>query len=241
MMFETMDQLHAFLTGEALLCGLLGRALFGEPDKAWLEQLIQDDLFTELPLQSNQQALERGRELLYGWARAHANGLADEEIQSLRSEQFMLLTGVGRAIAPAWESIYLSREHLIFQEQTIQVRRWYARFGLQFERLNNEPDDHIGIELSFIAHLAGLALEALADGDEARLNELLQSQRDFLSEHLLRWAPAWVNLMLEHARSDYFRGLALLTQGVLQAAAQELRIETAEKAAGEPVYPCRND
>jgi len=228
MEFEKIDQLQPFLVGEALVCELLGRMIYTCPDKAWLEQLIQEGVFAELPLDSDQPALARAQEILDQWAGQFQGGLTSEAFELIERDHLYLFIGVARPKAPVWESTYLSRERLIFQEQTVQVRRWYARYGLQFERLNNEPDDHIGVELSFVAHLASLALEALAEGDKERLNELLQSQRDFLSEHLLRWAPAWVNLVLEHACSDFYRGLALLTQGVLQAAAQELQIEVAE-------------
>ena len=50
---------------------------------------------------------------------------------------------------------------MIFQEQTLHVRQWYSRFGLQVVKLHKEPDDHIGLELEFVAHLANLALQAI--------------------------------------------------------------------------------
>ncbi|MBO2519906.1 MAG: molecular chaperone TorD, partial [Firmicutes bacterium] len=40
------------------------------------------------------------------------------------------------------------------------MRNWYARYGLVAEKKGQEPDDHVGLELEFVAHLAGLALEA---------------------------------------------------------------------------------
>jgi TorA maturation chaperone TorD len=123
-----------------------------------------------------------------------------------------------------WESVYLTESHLVFQEQTLQVREWYRRFGLQMERLHREPDDHIGLELSFIAHLASRAVQAIDEVDEASLDSLLQAQREFLSEHLLRWGPAWAKLVKKHAQTDFYRALAHLTHGTLLALVEELEI-----------------
>jgi TorA maturation chaperone TorD len=53
---------------------------------------------------------------------------------------------------------------------------------------------------------------------------MLQSQRDFLSEHLLRWGPAWAKLVKQNAETDFYRGIGHLTHGALFAAAEFLKI-----------------
>lgn len=224
MEIENLDKLQSFLTGEALLCGLLGRSLYADPDKAWLEQLIREDVFSEVPLGTGQPDVERGRELLDQWARRNPDGLAQTEFEAIQADQLVLFLGVGKPLAPVWESIYFHEDRLIFQEETLQVRQWFARFGLQFEHLHREPDDHIGIELSFVAHLASLALQALDAGQIEKAAELLHNQGAFLNEHLLRWAPAWADLVEANARTDFYTGLACLTRGALLSIAQELSI-----------------
>ena len=74
----------------------------------------------------------------------------------------------------------------------------------------------------FISHLASLALQAIEQDDEKTLNEILQAQCDFLSEHLLRWGPVWAKLVKQHAYTDFYRGIAHLTHGALLAAAEML-------------------
>jgi TorA maturation chaperone TorD len=228
-MDKDMENMQEFLMGEVLLCGLLGRALYEDPDRAWLEQLIQEDIFSEVPLGAGQEDVERGRQILDQWAKKYAAGLANEEFDAIQKDKLYLFAGVGRPLAPVWESVYFSKGRLIFQEQTLQVRNWYARFGLEFERLSSEPDDHIGVELSFLAHMATLALNALENEDQASVDELLQNQRDFLSEHLLRWAPAWSELVQKNATTDFYRGLGILTQGALMTIARQLNVEVPKK------------
>jgi putative dimethyl sulfoxide reductase chaperone len=214
----------ATITGEALLCGLLGRILYEDLDRAWLRSLIAEDVFAESPFGMEQTEIQRGLELLQRWTAENRGGISDEEMTSIETDHLRLFVGLDHVLAPVWESVYFTESHLVFQESTLQVREWYARFGLQMKRLHREPDDHIGLELSFIAHLASRAVQAIEEADEASLDSLLQAQRHFLSEHLLRWGPAWAKLVKKHAQTDFYRGLAHLTHGTLLALAEELEI-----------------
>lgn len=211
------------LMGEALLFGLLGKILYEELDRAWLETLISENIFAEVPLGEEQTEIQHGLELMKRWSQENRNGIPEEEFKALKSDQLYLFIGLDRVLAPVWESVYFNESRLVFQEQTLQVREWYARFGLQIEKLNREPDDHIGLELSFMAHLASRALQVIGEG-ETSPDEILQAQRTFLSEHLLRWGPSWAKLVKQHAKTDFYRGLAHLTHGALLAAAEALQI-----------------
>jgi TorA maturation chaperone TorD len=151
-------------------------------------------------------------------------GISKQSFDDLKMDYTKLFIGLDILPTAPWESVYFNRERLVFQEQTIQVREWYARFGLQIERFNREPDDHIGLELSFVAHLASRALQAMEEDSES-LEELLQAQRDFLTEHLLRWGPALAKLLKQHAKTDFYRGIAHLTYGALLATAEFLQIK----------------
>lgn len=213
------------LMGESLLFGLLGKVLYQDLDKAWLETLIHEDVFAEAPFGADQLEVKRGLELLSRWSDENCKGISEDEFKAIKQDHLHLFIGVDKVLAPVWESVYFSEKRLVFQEQTLQVREWFSRFGLQAERLNREPDDHIGLELSFIAHLASLALQAIDSDDRETFEKILQAQRDFLFEHLLRWGPPWAHLVKEHAETDFYRGLAHLTHGALLAAAEHLQIE----------------
>lgn len=219
--FDTLNQV---LTGESLLYGLLGRALYAEPDKDWLDSLAREEVFAESPFGEEQPEARSGLKLLQDWSSRNAAGVSEAEMQALKSDQLYLFIGTDRVLAPVWESIYFNENRLVFQEQTLQVREWYAKFGLQIERLNREPDDHIGLELSFVSQLASLALGALEAGNPPAVEAFLQAQAGFLSEHLLRWGPAWARLVDQHAKTDFYRGLAHLAHGALLASAALLEI-----------------
>jgi TorA maturation chaperone TorD len=113
----------------------------------------------------------------------------------------------------------------------MDVRRWYRRFGLEAVNLKKEPDDHIGLELAFVAHLAGRALQTLEAGDREAFQEAIQAQRDFARRHLLVWTPLWCAQMVEYAKTPFYRGLALMLRGALDELAQFLDIPMPEVRA----------
>ncbi len=125
-------------------------------------------------------------------------------------------------LAAPWESVYRSKTGLTFQESTLRVREIYQSFGLEAEAIHREPDDHIGIELTFIGRLSEGAAEAAAGGDATELGRHVDAQRAFLRDHLLEWAPRCLELVSAHAETEYYRGVAHLTLGCLSESARLL-------------------
>lgn len=228
---NNISDMKANVLGESLLFGLLGKIIYADLDQAWLESLIRDEVFVEAPFGAEQVEVQRGIELLGRWTNENKGGLEAPQFKALKDDYLHLFIGLGKVLAPMWESVYFSEKRLMFQEATLQVREWYARFGVQAERINNEPDDHIGLEMLFVAHLASLALQAIEQNDQNKLNEALQAQRDFLSQHLLRWGPVWAKLVKQNANTDFYRGIAHLTHGSLLAVADMLEIKIPKEAS----------
>ena len=222
---NTIQDLKDAVLGESLLFGLLGAILYKDLDKAWLDSLISQDVFNEAPFGMNQAETQQGVELLQRWTSENRDGLDVAQFKALQDDHLRLFVGLTKVLAPMWESVYFSEKKLMFQEQTLEIREWYARFGLQAERINREPDDHIGLEMLFIAHLASLAFQAIENGDQDSLDEILQAQKEFLSEHLLRWGPVWAKLVKQHAATDFYRGIAHLVHGSLLALTEALQIK----------------
>jgi len=222
---EDTEGLKTALMGEALLFSFLSRAVYQEPDKEWLDSLVAGDLFREAPFGESQDGIRYGIGLLQAWSKANARGIAEPEFEAIKKDYLYLFIGAATPLAPIWESVYFNRGRLVFQKETLEVRHWYARFGLEAEHKGQEPDDHLGLELSFVAHLATLALQSFEAGDEIDAENALQAQRDFLAGHLFCWVLSWADLVQIYAETDFYRGIAHLTVGALRAAAELLEIE----------------
>ena len=212
------------LAGEMLLFKLLGKAFFAAPDREWLDALVKEDIFAESPFGGAQPDTKAGLTLLRAWSRANRDGISDVALETLQAEYTRLFIGPGPVVAPPWESVYFSEERLLFQRETFQVRAWYARFGLTVPSLHREPDDHIGLELSFVAHLGELALQAIQANEQERFQEALEAERRFLSEHLFKWGPGWCTRVEANSGSEFFRGLSLVTRGALSELSEQLAV-----------------
>lgn len=213
------------LLAEQLTFGLLGKALYRCEDRGWLSSLLLEDLFGEIPFGGRQSETREGRDILLSWCLQFAEGLSDERFDELRHDFTRLMVVPGPAFSPPWESVYFNDEQLTFQDQTVQVRAWYRFFGLEPEKLHQEPDDHISLELLFVGHCAGLARCALEEGDRKAFQDMLSAQRSFLEEHLLTWAPAWCHRVAAQAHTLFYRGIALLAAGALRELAEILGAE----------------
>jgi len=213
---QTASLWQTQLTGEVLLFGLLGKILYEIPAKDWLQPLVDDEVFTEAPFAETQPDVVTGLALLEKWGQVYQqDNDSDAVFKALQVDYTNLFTGMRKLPVAPWESVYFSEERLVFQEQTMDVRAWYRQYGLEVVNLKSEPDDHIGLELSFVAHLARLGLIALETGSAAEFQEMLAAQRAFLAKHLFLWAPLWCEQILEYARTDFYRGIALVIRGAL--------------------------
>ncbi|MBO2518407.1 MAG: molecular chaperone TorD family protein [Firmicutes bacterium] len=211
-----------FLLGEILTLSLLGRTFYAFPEPAWIDGLVKNDVFQDVPLAADHADVRQGMALARQWLDGRSSQQAAD---ILESDYIRLFVGGGRHIlAPPWESVYVSSEPLLLQRETLEVRNWYARYGLVAEKKGQEPDDHVGLELEFVAHLAGLALEALERGEQTRFQEAMDAQRAFLKEHVLRWVPTWATHVAQHAQTDFYRGCALMTRGLFQVLAEALGV-----------------
>jgi putative dimethyl sulfoxide reductase chaperone len=212
--------LKGILLGEMIFLTFLGRIVNRYPDEEdrdWFQSLIDEEVFSEAPFASEQEDTKKGLELMRKWC---ANGLNNGYLEELKVDYTSLFIGPANIFAPPWESIYTSDARLLFQESTLKVRQWYQKFGLESEKIHNEPDDNIGLELLFLAHLAKLGLEALNENDQEKLNNIIYSQRTFLSEHLLKWGPRFCDNVISNSKTDFYKGMGWLIRGSLNNLAE---------------------
>ena len=204
------------LTGEVLVCGLLAKALYASPDHHWLNGLIAEKIFAEIPFERTQPEAAASLSILQGWCAKYPAGLSNADWEVLQDDYTRLFIGPGKLLAPPWQSVYLDRDRLVFQVHTVQVNAYYERFGLELRSDYREPADHVGLQFEFLTHLAELALQALREQDAAKFSELCTAKRYFLRNHMMRWVSRWRGDVEAHARTDFYRGIALLACGMLR-------------------------
>jgi len=213
------------LIGEVMLLSLLSRIIFNYPDneeRTWLQSLINEDVFSDAPFAAEKDETKEGLLLLQNWGK---NGLSNEVFEHMQTDYTRMFIGPGKVTVPPWESVYFGDDKLVFQEQTLGVRNWYRRFGLEAEKLHREPDDHIGLEMSFISHLATLGIQALNEQDKNRFEEILDAKSEFFKNHLGKWALRWCFLVKENAQTDFYQGVAHLIHGAMSELSEVLDVK----------------
>ena len=130
-----------------------------------------------------------------------------------------------------WESVYFNKDRMVFQSQTFEVRRAYARYGLEVDALSHEPDDHLAYELLFIGRLCHMGAEAARRGDTSETDRVVADAVSFAVCHPMTWVPQWRESVERHARCDFYRGYAALVDAALRQLEGELGSACARVAA----------
>lgn len=138
--------------------------------------------------------------------------------QELRSEFCALFLNMSAHPVFTSESVYLSDSHIIMQEPRNQVVDFYRASGLAVDGDSFDwPEDHISMEMLFMAHLCGqeadLCRRSPEKGGDAcssdrPIEKCFERQRLFFSEHLDRWVPMFAKELARHAETRFYRGVA---------------------------------
>jgi TorA maturation chaperone TorD len=92
---------------------------------------------------------------------------------------------------------------------TLEVRRFYESAGLTMEEELQIVPDHISAELLFMSYLAA--------------NERIDEQRTFIEEHLIKWVPVYCDAVWEHAKTGFYKQIAILLKELVSSDYEHLR------------------
>lgn len=121
---------------------------------------------------------------------------AVKNLETLKDSYVRLFVGPAALPAPPWESVYTSHKRLIMQPSTLEIRNAYRARGFIPALYPHVPDDHLALELHFMARLAEESLRACEEGNTQQARETLEASKAFLVDHL----GAWVGLFAEKLR-----------------------------------------
>ncbi len=167
------------------------------------------ELLDEWPISADDDLTAAGIAALRS---SHAKG---EDEKTVRRDHDLLYGITANAKVAPFESVHRSHEGLVFDEETLEVRDQYRRLGLQAPRLNREPDDHIGLEMDFVAQCCVSALTAIEQGANLAAERYVRIGTAFTREHLLVWGPKMLASAEEEAETEWMRGLELLSRGAI--------------------------
>ncbi len=109
------------------------------------------------------------------------------------------------------ESVWLDEDGLVRQKPMLEVREWYARFGVAAPDWRKVPDDNIALQLAFVSHLM------TACGEDGGWSASLEDATHFLDEHLLLWLYDFAAAAASRCHTPFYAGLAVFTSTWMRA------------------------
>jgi TorA maturation chaperone TorD len=189
----SVESITILLAGRAAMYRVLQNLFGNEPSDAMLEQLTSSDTKVVFELFAPEAD---GFEVALTKLSAAALSAPDAEvIEHLRDDFMHLFVGPGAMEAAPWESLYSGREQALFQPSTLEVRKAFVAQGFIPQSYPAVADDHLALELDFMARLAERAETEFERGGGERTNELLAASEEFLQQHLLVWVPRFVEAL----------------------------------------------
>ena len=180
----TRAALADLMASRANVYRLLSRCYRSEVDAALAAELADEFAFA-----SDDASLTEALDVM----RAALAGADDAALEQLAVTFDRVFFGIGPLTARhafPYESVYTSDRGIMMQDAYAQVVRAYRDQHLAKDASFTEPEDHVAVELAFMATLADRAATFLgagtAEGDAAA-DETVRQSLAFAQGHLLNW------------------------------------------------------
>jgi len=179
------------------LYALISRIMMKEVDEDFMEKFESDEMI--LSFFPNYQEWEKPKEL-------SKKKLLEHFLNVDFTNLFVL------HLIP-YESFYFREDQMLETggaNPVVQIYNQYD-FRVQLDKARAVSPDYIGIELEFMYMLANSEYKALQNGDEKAACEIAKIERDFLRDHLLQWAPMFLQNIKAEAATPFYYDAASLT------------------------------
>lgn len=170
-----------------------------ELDVAILHELQAIHFPDNLGLKLQAEKSGYARELMQKAMLTFPETLDDEFLNNLAADFAAIFLNSSVGVSP-YESVWISEEHITHQDSMFEMRDWYQKYDLAAKNWRVRADDHLVLQIEFIAHLM-----QLTDNPQT-----LQDAATFLDEHVLRWIFDFSNVVVERCDTPFYAGLTML-------------------------------
>jgi putative dimethyl sulfoxide reductase chaperone len=151
--------------------------------------------------------LDEGTVLMRKYAASCKDKNDESLLQELAVDRTWLVRGTSQqGPRPPHESIYTEVEIV---DCLSALNRAYHKAGVEMSPYSHERLDYLGVELAFISELCRKEAVAL-EKDEKSAAEWHTAGREFFEQHAGNFAFQFAEEMLKFARTDFYRGFAML-------------------------------
>jgi TorA-specific chaperone len=212
---EEEIQFHQF---REILFRFLSRSFSKEPDEQFLQNLpAVSCALKHLVSDLKEDDLLQGSQLLEDFLQETRETAAENILRNLAEQYASLFLGVGPENISLCESAYRNERGLLFQGSYFEVLEEYSKVGLMKQVDFKEPEDHLSVELAFMAHLCRRSVETLRKGKKKETEACYRLQKRFLDDHLDPWVSRFTQGLLDVSPSKLYMAMAHLLRGYVEA------------------------
>ena len=167
-----------------------------------------------LKLEITQHADSPGMQQIDAFISQHRTDKIENVLQKLAIDRARLFRGVNTdGFRPPYESLYLRQPP---QDIIGSLNQFYAKIDCRVSNDINESPEQIGVEFSYMQELCKRELGAIEGGLLEQVEKYRGLQQSFLQQHLGRWAGLFAQEMEGYAQTDFYRGIGLLIQELIE-------------------------
>lgn len=196
---------------------LLHNVYFGYPSADFIDLLVDHEINKTWHMFADSEDYRAGISHLT----SYLNNWKEEKLTALMLDYGDLYFGASMPLALPWGSCWLTEQRLLNDTSTHELLRFYGDHGIELQLDKNQPADHIGIFLSVISQLLTVISDPTKEGQHIESKQVLTL---LLSNHLLTWSEPFLQASIDNAKTDFYRGMALLLRELLNALTTELNI-----------------
>jgi TorA maturation chaperone TorD len=213
------EELRRATATRTAIYNFLSRSFSREVDSQFLMIIIGiQPRLTELAGSGEDDDMKRGTDLLREFlegSRGKYEADMNEFLTGLAAAYAALFLNVGAKPVYLVESVYLSSRHILYEQPYFEMTKAYSLLGFEKSKDFLEPEDHIAVELEFMARLSERTSKSIAEDNFDHATKYLNLQREFLEDHLMKWVPALTGKLIEASDNLFYTALAYLTRGFI--------------------------
>lgn len=202
------DKQSYVLKGYNMLLYFAGTMIMFDPSQECIHDFWSQGILKSLPVSSHNPRFIKAALQLH-------QSVDDKTscVKMMKEDYLALFTGTGNPLAPPYESVYRSKDHLMFDIQTSEVREFYKSYGWESKYKGKIPDDHLGVELLFLTLMIEKYLEF---DDNVCEKEMKNEIRRFIHQHILSWVPQWNAHIQEYSKTMGYKGIGTLIYACIE-------------------------
>jgi TorA maturation chaperone TorD len=170
---------------------------------------LREDFWAAFPLSAANAEMSGGLSALARHARERENLDEEKKLEDVQVEFTRLFVGPGAPAAAPWESLNQGEATALFGQATLEMKKLYTAHGIRVENPNRQLEDHLGLELMFLARTGENFAAQPPSVEEIR------ETGEFLDKHPLSWICRLRQKAKDAAPGGYYPALLELVHGYL--------------------------